>query len=772
MSKYKFINYGNYSYINFLLSILTLLLIFQNGNTSPREKEPLDLQKSFRKLISGEDIVKQIAEECIDNSNTLKYSIVLNSTAFLANLNEISRRRLYTSIKDLDGQNIGMEYGKTFENLIKTNFPNSKINKYDSNDKLIMALLKGNIEGFLLEEPVAKYHASQMDTITYFKNKLNEESYGFAFPRNYTKEKRRSQFNEYLSSIKNSGTYDDILETWTGEFNSLKKIDKDLTGRNGVIYAGFNTEVPPFSYKEDDEIIGFEVDLLYRFAKKYNYKVEMISLNVLDQTSYLVNDKIDIVGGCYSITEDRKSDMFFSDSTYDGGTVLVTKKENQVITPNYPTNIDNNTKVIVKNQQGVIKFQNILSFPVTGLPNGGTVNGYCLLPENLTEIYAFDCNITDLTEDNPMVNGFEYGLITDIIEIGNITLNSLNSYIPSHILGINSDNEIEHQGTVCPKMNIYLAGVDNIEKSYNRISLEFGIYRKSIKTPETQATLKIIKDSDSCTAICTESSNKIYLQDSSVLVRYECSCKLSGSSSNYFVADFDSIKFSYTYNESKNINFIIKNKEATKNAMSNLNNNEARFPNNIASLNTFLVTKLNNGHCIGGTYTFTAIGVLYKPISNEKLFTTDYPIRLYFTLKVPYDREEAEIQMSINSKVKGLLVIRKFYYENQNNKGEYLYLTSKDNINIESTFCEGQYTYNPPYYINTTYNASEDRVETIELRDEMSLPKWFIVFIVLLIAALCMIAIYVYIQKMDTETEYIVKYTKTQNPTTNSVLQS
>ena len=38
-----------------------------------------------------------------------------------------------------------------------------------------MALLKGNIEGFLLEEPVAKYHASQMDTITYFKNNSGEK---------------------------------------------------------------------------------------------------------------------------------------------------------------------------------------------------------------------------------------------------------------------------------------------------------------------------------------------------------------------------------------------------------------------------------------------------------------------------------------------------------------------------------------------------------------------------------------------------------------------
>lgn len=72
-----------------------------------------------------------------------------------------------------------------------------------------------------------------------------------------------------------------------------------------------------------------------------------------------------------------------------------------------------------------------------------------------------------------MVNGFAYGLITDYIEINGIILNQIYSYIPSHILGQNINNEIEHPGTMCPRMNIFLAGVDNIEEILNTVSLEF-----------------------------------------------------------------------------------------------------------------------------------------------------------------------------------------------------------------------------------------------------------------------------------------------------------
>ena len=82
-------------------------------------------------------------------------------------------------------------------------------------------------------------------------------------------------------------------------------------------------------------------------------------------------------------------------------------------------------------------------------------------------------------------------------------------------------------------------------------------------------------------------------------------------------------------------------------------------------------------------------------------------------------------------------------------------LTSND-VSILSSTCE-------VVYLNRTSGI-------IELRDEMSLPKWVIIFFVLLFAALSMAAIHLYIQKLDNETEYVIKYTKNQSQTINNVL--
>ena len=761
-------------YIHSFLLIILICCLYQTLNSSQIKNESLlkSYSKSYRKLVTGYDIVKQINEECLESTNILKYNIVLNSTAFLLNLGTSSRRNLFSSIKELDGENLGVENGKTYADLIKMNFAKSNLNYYDSTSSLIMSLLQGKIKGFLIEEPVAEYYTKQMNAITYFKDRLNNDNYGFAFPKN-ANDRLRTEFDEYLFAIKIDGTYDKVLKIWTGEFNSLKTIDRELNGNKGTIKAGFNIDVPPFAYKENNEIVGFEVDLLYRFAKLYGYKIELKSLTIQEQMNNIISEDIDLTGGCFSITEQRRLLMQFSSTIYEGGTVVVTEKEEKITTgPN--NNGSSNNKVIVKDQKGIQKIGNILNFPVTGLPDGQTRSGTCVFPENLVEMYTFECSISGLSEDNPMVNGYTYGLITDYIEVNGITLNSVYSYIPSHILGNNINNDIEHPGTICPKMNLDLAGVDNIVEESNTIKFEFGLYRKYITIPKTQANLILRKGSSSCTANCQQNMDAIYLSSLNGLVRYGCSCTLTSSSnSDSFIVDFNSISFNYENDIYKKLNMVIQSKETMKNAMSNLYKNTATFPSNITNLNTFIVTRLTNGRCLNGRFTFNAIGILYKTISQEQNFAVNNPINSNFILKIPYDLEEAESQISINAKVRGVLMIRKDYYENLNNIGEYLYLSSLDNVVIDAIYCEGNYysgnTYDQSNNTNQTNRTRYiERVETISLRKEMSMPKWLIIFLILLLTFFVMGIIYTYMQNLEGETEYVIKYNKKTSTTSNT----
>ena len=110
-------------------------------------------------------------------------------------------------------------------------------------------------------------------------------------------------------------------------------------------------------------------------------------------------------------------------------------------------------------------------------------------------------------------------------------------------------------------------------------------------------------------------------------------------------------------------------------------------------------------------------------------------------------------------------MIRKDYYENENNRGEYLYLTSKDDITINALYCEG-YTSSSINGTLSNRNGTTERVETIALRDES--PKLLIILLVLLITFIIMVCIYSKINNMDNDVEYVIKYNKTNNTSVNT----
>ena len=82
--------------------------------------------------------------------------------------------------------------------------------------------------------------------------------------------------------------------------------------------------------------------------------------------------------------------MNFSNTIYEGGTVAVIR--NEIITKeSYKNNqASSEKKIIIKNQNGVQNFGNILNFPVTGLPDGQIHSGTCIFPENLTDFIVLN----------------------------------------------------------------------------------------------------------------------------------------------------------------------------------------------------------------------------------------------------------------------------------------------------------------------------------------------------------------------------------------------
>ena len=111
-------------------------------------------------------------------------------------------------------------------------------------------------------------------------------------------------------------------------------VDRDLdTNAERTLTAAFYITVRSLTYRTGEEFSGYEVDLVYRFAKAKGYNLQVIACTLGERMTLLQENKADITGGIFTINEERSNIINFSKTIYEGGTVLcvgITMIPNQI----------------------------------------------------------------------------------------------------------------------------------------------------------------------------------------------------------------------------------------------------------------------------------------------------------------------------------------------------------------------------------------------------------------------------------------------------------
>ena len=111
--------------------------------------------------------------------------------------------KVIQSVSELNGRDMGCMSGSIFDALIAEQFPDSKIVYYTSRSELLLGLTSGKIDGFISDEPVAMMMKNQNPGVDYLEEAVGEVEYGICFSE--ANLDKRSEFNEFLAKIKESG---------------------------------------------------------------------------------------------------------------------------------------------------------------------------------------------------------------------------------------------------------------------------------------------------------------------------------------------------------------------------------------------------------------------------------------------------------------------------------------------------------------------------------------------------------------------------------------
>lgn len=98
-------------------------------------------------------------------------------------------------------------------------------------------------------------------------------------------------------------------------------------GNDKELRVGVNAEYPPFEYKQNAKIVGFDIDLLDAISKKVGFNYTLSNMSFDGLIPALKACKIDMVISSMSATQERMKQVDFSIPYYEGETLYIKRKD-------------------------------------------------------------------------------------------------------------------------------------------------------------------------------------------------------------------------------------------------------------------------------------------------------------------------------------------------------------------------------------------------------------------------------------------------------------
>ena len=263
-------------------------------------------------------IEKLIEPQC--DGSTINYSIFVNLKEYLENEKNIDGNEIFESLEAFKSKKLGTFNG-TYYN--KTNY--NLVIEYNSYDKLIEDLRTHKIDGIIQPDRYAEDIIFLSFDLSLFPEPFQINKIGFGIQKNNTT--LLNQINEFIKN--NRSLHEEKINLWSRLNFDEKHIDTELTGENGIINVLVRFANYPYTYKQNGEIMGSEIEFLYSFAKEYGYKLNLTEVETYeDQVESLISNSSDMVAGYFIIKDDKINEINYSDIIYESKVYIIVRYSN------------------------------------------------------------------------------------------------------------------------------------------------------------------------------------------------------------------------------------------------------------------------------------------------------------------------------------------------------------------------------------------------------------------------------------------------------------
>ena len=182
-----------------------------------------------------------------------------------------------TSTKQLSEATFAVITGTTCGPDTEKNFPNAKIDYYNTMADILTVLRTEKADATVTELGLLRYIQPDNQDIVMLGDVLAEVQLAPVFPKTDKGQALCDEYNAFVKKLRDDGTLKEIEDNWfSGDKSRQQVLDyENLPDTNGTLRMAVDASLVPFAFVMDNRIVGYDVDVAARFCKERGYRLEI-----------------------------------------------------------------------------------------------------------------------------------------------------------------------------------------------------------------------------------------------------------------------------------------------------------------------------------------------------------------------------------------------------------------------------------------------------------------------------------------------------------------
>lgn len=230
------------------------------------------------------------------------------------------------TVDDLKNKNIGVQLGTTGD-FLADDIEGATVERYKRGADAVQALKQGKIDAVIIDIEPAKVFVEKNEGLQILSEEFAVEEYAIALKKGNTE--LTESINTALGELKSDGTLDNIKKNWIGDEagNYPYTSPEGTEYPNGKLIMATNAEFQPYEFISNQEIVGFDVDMMTAVCDKLGYELEIENIAFDSIIASVNSGKADVGVAGMSVTEDRLKNADFTDAYTTSTQVIIARAD-------------------------------------------------------------------------------------------------------------------------------------------------------------------------------------------------------------------------------------------------------------------------------------------------------------------------------------------------------------------------------------------------------------------------------------------------------------